>query len=78
MFVAVEPAKEAAKLRADLEDAKIAATHFTKRAQYAVEDLLEDVTHGIKHHPLPALGIASGVGATLGMILVASLKTRKP
>jgi hypothetical protein len=36
------------KLRADLEDAKIAATHFSKRAQYAAEDLLEDVTHGVK------------------------------
>lgn len=50
------------KLRADLDDAKIAATHFTKRGQYPAEDLLEDVTHGIKHYPLSALGIAFGLG----------------
>jgi hypothetical protein len=69
--------KQAAKLRADLEDAKIAATRFTKRAQHAAEGMLEDVAHGIKHYPLRALGVAFGLGATMGMILVGSLKTRK-
>lgn len=69
--------KKAAKTFGELEEAKLAAMHWAKRARYAAEDLVEDVEHGIKRHPLRWLGAAFGAGAALGMLLIVPFKSRK-
>lgn len=69
--------KEAERLAADLRDAKLAARHMARRARYVAEDMVDDVAHSIKHHPLPALGIALGTGALFGAILAITCKPGK-
>jgi len=69
--------RRAAEASAGMEDAKMAAQHWAKRARYATEDLADDVMHGIKHYPVRSLGVAFGAGAVLGTVLAGSFLARR-
>jgi ElaB/YqjD/DUF883 family membrane-anchored ribosome-binding protein len=65
------------RLSTEFEDAKAALKHLAKQARHAAEDIIEDATHNTKRHPFSALGIAFGVGATLGLIVAGTWKFRR-
>ena len=44
------------------------AERMVRHGREAGEDLLDDATHHIKHHPWQAVGIAAGVGAIVGLL----------
>ena len=62
-------ASEGKVLAEDLVDfGKRKAQRMIKRSYAAGEDYLEDTTHYIKRHPWQSLGVALGVGISLGFL----------
>jgi len=49
-----------------VEIGKRKAQKLVRRGYEAGEDYLDDTTHYIKHHPWQSIGVALGVGLTLG------------
>ena len=49
-----------------MEVGKRKAQRLVRRSYAAGEDYLDDTTHFIKHHPWQSIGVALGVGLTLG------------
>jgi ElaB/YqjD/DUF883 family membrane-anchored ribosome-binding protein len=52
-----------------VEETRRSAERIMKRGQSACEDLLEDTTHQVKKHPIPALGLAFAAGALIGVLI---------
>ena len=62
-------AAEGKILAEDLVDiGKRKAQRMIRKGYEAGEDYLDDTTHCIKHHPWQAVGVALGVGLTLGFL----------
>ena len=62
-------AAEGKMLAEDLvEIGKRKAQRAIRRGREAGEDYLDETTHYIKHNPWPAVGIAAGVGAFVGLL----------
>ena len=51
-----------------LETGKRKAHRVIKKGREAGEDYLDDTTHYIKHHPWQSIGLALGVGLSLGFL----------
>ncbi len=51
-----------------VEIGKRKAERMVRHGREAGEDLLDDATHHIKHHPWQSVGIAAGVGAVVGLL----------
>ena len=51
-----------------VEIGKRKAERMVRHGREAGEDLLDDATHHIKHHPWQAVGIAAGLGAIVGLL----------
>jgi len=51
-----------------VEIGKRKAQRMIRRGYEAGEDYLDDTTYYIKHHPWQSIGVALGVGLTLGFI----------
>jgi ElaB/YqjD/DUF883 family membrane-anchored ribosome-binding protein len=51
-----------------VESGKRKAQRLVRRGYEAGEDYLDDTTHYIKHNPWQSVGIALGVGLTLGFV----------
>lgn len=58
-----------------LADGKRKAERLVKRGFVATEDCVENTTYFIKRHPWQSIGIALGMGATIG-VLAGLLATR--
>lgn len=62
-------AAEGKGLAEDLvEIGKRKAQRIIRKSYEAGEDYLDDTTHYVKHHPWQSLGVAVGVGLTLGFV----------
>ena len=62
-------AAEGKILAEDLVDVgKRKAQRFIRKGYEAGEDYLDDTTYYIKHHPWQSIGVALGVGLTLGFL----------
>lgn len=44
------------------------AQRLIRKGYEAGEDYLDDTTHYIKHHPWQSMGVALGIGLTLGFL----------
>lgn len=51
-----------------VEIGKRKAQRMIRRGREAGEDCLDETTHCIKHHPWQSVGIATGVGALVGLL----------
>ena len=51
-----------------VEIGKRKAQRMIRKGYEAGEDYLDDTTHYIKHHPWQSIGLALGVGLTLGFL----------
>jgi ElaB/YqjD/DUF883 family membrane-anchored ribosome-binding protein len=51
-----------------VEIGKRKAQRMIRRGYEAGEDYLDDTTYYIKHHPWQSIGVALGVGLTLGFL----------
>ena len=51
-----------------VEIGKRKAQRMIRRGYETGEDYLDDTTHYIKHHPWPAVGVALGIGLSLGFL----------
>lgn len=51
-----------------LEISKHKAQRLVRRGYAMGEDYLDETTHYIKHHPWQSVGVAVGVGLTLGFL----------
>jgi len=51
-----------------LEVGKRKAQRMIRKGYETGEDYLDDTTHYIKHHPWQSIGMALGVGLTLGLV----------
>jgi ElaB/YqjD/DUF883 family membrane-anchored ribosome-binding protein len=62
-------AAEGKILAEDLVDiGKRKAQKMIRRGYETGEDYLDDTTHYIKHHPWQSIGVALGIGITLGFL----------
>ncbi len=62
-------AAEGKELAGELvEIGKRKAQRLVRRSYAAGEDYLDDTTHYVKHHPWQSLGVALGLGLTLGFL----------
>lgn len=51
-----------------LDTGKRKAQRMLRKGYETGEDYLDDTTHYIKHHPWQSIGMALGVGLTLGLV----------
>ena len=58
-----------AVLSEKLEDGKTAAERALKQGRHAFEDGVEEAIHGVRRHPVGALGIAFATGVALGVLV---------
>lgn len=64
-----EKAAEGKILAEDLVDiGKRKAQRAIRRGYSAGEDYLDETTHYVKHHPWQSVGVALGVGLSLGFV----------
>jgi ElaB/YqjD/DUF883 family membrane-anchored ribosome-binding protein len=59
-----------------LEDTKDAAKRLLKHGSYALEDIVSELAHNIKKHPIGFLGFAFAAGTVLGLLLPHSSQQR--
>jgi ElaB/YqjD/DUF883 family membrane-anchored ribosome-binding protein len=51
-----------------LEIGKRKAQRFVRRGYEAGEDYIDETRHYVKHHPWQSIGLALGIGVTLGFL----------